>query len=623
MLNTEQLNERLNKTVLLGDGAMGTMIYQQGVFLNACFDELNLSRPQLIEQIHKEYIEAGSDFIETNTFGANRLKLTRYGLADQVKQINQAAVEIARRAVADSQTLIAGAVGPLGVDVAPFGKTTAEQAAEVFSEQTETLINAGVDFLLFETFTNPQELIIAVEAAQKIAPIAVIAQITTNEFHETAYGTALVDAIRPLSEHKAVSVVGLNCATGPALMLSSLEQVRSATNKPISLQPNAGMPRQIEGRKIYMCTPEYMAEYAKRFLEKGVRVIGGCCGTTPAHIKQMVKAVRALDRATLKAAPRITVNKTDQTASEPVEAIPLAQRSNWGRKLVAGEKLTTIEITPPRSTDLTGILEKARLCAEHGIDAINIPDGPRASSRLSPLVTAIKIKLETDIEPMIHVCCRDRNILGIQSDLLGAYTLGLRNVLLITGDPPKTGEYPDATGVFDIESIGLTALARNLNHGLDLAGNALSEPLALTLGVGANPVAADMEREIDRFRLKVQAGAEYAITQPVFDAEMLIQFMDATKDSEIPFIAGIWPFTSFKNAEFMAHEVPGVVVPDSLLKRMEGCKTREEARKEGIAIAQEMIEAISSRVAGFAVSAPFGNIKIPLAVLGKIESETI
>ncbi|MBN1763904.1 MAG: bifunctional homocysteine S-methyltransferase/methylenetetrahydrofolate reductase [Sedimentisphaerales bacterium] len=620
--------ERLSRQTVIGDGAMGTMLYQQGIFLNTCFDELNLSHPDLVKKIHRAYVEVGVDFIETNTFGANEFKLAKYSLADKLEEINHAGVEIAKSACTDTDVLIAGSIGPLGVPLAPFGRLTPEQACIAFERHIKALVKAGVDFLILETFQNPDELLIALDAVRAVTELPVIAQVTTNEYQETSFGQKTEQAIAQVASHPAVTAVGLNCSIGPAIMLSTLDRIRTVTNKPISLQPNAGLPRDIEGRTIYMCTPEYMAEFAKRFHEKGARIIGGCCGTTPEHINQIVRAVRALDKASLKNPQTSQIGMKVQTSPHKPPAtrqpaVPLAQKSNWGRKLANQEMVTSIEITPPRGSDLSVILDKARLCASHGIDAINIPDGPRASSRVSPMVTAIEILRHCDIEPILHVCCRDRNIIGLQSDMLGAHAVGLRNMLIITGDPPKLGEYPDATAVFDLDSIGLTTVVHNLNRGIDIGSNSFTPPLALTLGVGANPVATDLEREIERFRLKVEAGAEYAITQPVFDVNMLFKFLDAIESFNIPIIAGIWPFTSFKNAEFMANEVPGVVVPKELLDRMAQPHTKEQARHTGIEIAQEMIQAISPRVAGIAVSAPFGNVQIALAVLNKIDINEI
>jgi len=595
---------------------MGTMLYQHGVFLNRCFDELNLADPRIVQGVHAAYVEAGADFIETNTFGANRVKLSQYGLADQVEKINRAGVEVARIA-AGQAVLVAGAMGPLGCELTEYGPMTREQAGKSFRQQGAALVEAGADFLILETFSNTDELLVALDAVGTLAEIPVVAQMTVNERNETVYGERVDQALGRIAQHEAVTAVGLNCAVGPSGMLSSLELLRTITHKPISVQPNAGMPRSVEGRQLYMCTPEYMAEYAKRFYEKGARIIGGCCGTTPDHIREIARAVRSVDKAVGRAVVSVAVGPDRAKEAAPAPAAPLEQKSQFGAKLVAGEEVATVEVTPPRGVDMTKIIEKAKQCVAAGVDAINIPDGPRASSRLSPMVTAVRIQQEAGMETILHFCCRDRNLIGMQSDILGAGAIGLRNLLIITGDPPKLGDYPNATAVFDMDSVALTNVVRNLNQGLDIGGNRIDPPTALTIGVGANPVAADWDREVERFQRKVEAGAEYAITQPVFDVDSLYRFLDAIDGFRIPIVAGIWPFTSFKNAEFMANEVPGVVVPNALLNRMSAATTKEQGVALGVEIARELVAKIRGRVAGFAVSAPFGNVQTALAVLGK------
>jgi len=611
--------KRVADGVLIGDGAMGTMLYQHGVFVNRCFDELNLTDAKLVERVHTGYVEAGADFVETNTFGANEVKLSQHGLSNEVQRINEAGVAVAR-AAAGTEVLVAGAMGPLGVELTQHGPMTPAEAARVFRQQGQALVGAGADLLILETFSNTDELLIAVGAVSELADIAIIAQMTVNDNSETIYGEQVDQVLSRISALEAVTAVGLNCSVGPSGMLSSLERVRVISDKPISVQPNAGMPRSVDGRQLYMCTPEYMAEYAKRFFEKGARIIGGCCGTTPEHIREIVRAVRAIDRASAPRAVHVAGVAQKEAAIEMAEAVPLAAKSALGAKLAAGEEVTLIEVTPPRGVDMTVILEKARCCAEAGIDAINIPDGPRASSRLSPLVTAVRIQQEAGIETLLHFCCRDRNLIGMQSDILGAAAIGLHGLLIVTGDPPKLGEYPDATGVFDMDSIALTGVVHDLNRGLDIGGNRIDPPSALLIGVGANPVATDLPREIERFQQKVAAGAEFAITQPVFDEESLFRFLEAIEDFKIPIVAGIWPLTSYKNAEFMANEVPGVVVPQSVLQRMSQAKTREEGRALGIEIAQALVAKVRDRVAGFAVSAPFGNVQTALTVLGRSQA---
>jgi methionine synthase I (cobalamin-dependent)/5,10-methylenetetrahydrofolate reductase len=618
MNKIKTLAQRLRQGVIIADGAMGTMLYQHGAFLNTCFEELNLSRPELVGRIHQEYIDAGADFVESNTYGANAFKLARFGLADRADQIIQTAVKLARQAAGD-RAMVAGSMGPLGIDLPQVPDSLRDSAYEAFAGQGKSLHSAGVDFILLETFSSTDELRLAIEAISNVSDKPIVVQMTCQARLETRFGTPIEQAIAAIESHSSVVAVGLNCAIGPSDMLEAVRKIRTVTQKPLCAQPNAGLPRQVEGRMLYMCTPEYMAEYAKRFFEAGVKIIGGCCGTTPDHIRQIARTIRPLDKATTQKTSTAKIAVVETKRDTGFTPRTLSQKSKLGQKIAAGKPVYCIELTPPKGTDTTKLIHSAKLCAQYGIDAVNIPDGPRASARLSPLVSAVKIQQAADIETILHVCCRDKNIIGLQSDLLGIDAMGINNVLLITGDPPKLGEYPDATAVFDLDSVALTKVVQNLNRGLDIAGNALPGALSLTIGVGANPAASEMHREIDRFRQKAAAGAEYAITQPVFDVEMFYAFQATLEDCHVPLIAGIWPFTSFKNAEFMANEVPGVVVPQVLLDRMAKAKTQDDGRKIGIEIAREMIEQLAPHVAGFAVSAPFGNVNMALAVLKKLD----
>jgi len=612
----------LASRVIIGDGAMGTMLYQSGAFLNACFDELSVSNPSLVKRIHRGYVDAGADFVETNTFGANEFKLARFGLADQVEKINSAAAALARESASDT-AFVAGSIGPLGVELRDYSLISSEQASAAFRRQASALASAGVDLFILETFSNTDELLTAIRAVCEVARAPIIAQLTVSETHETIYGEHVSAAIPRITAEPGVTAVGLNCSVGPSNMLDTLDIVRKLTDKPLSVAPNAGLPRSVDNRTLYMCTPEYMAEYAKRFYELGARIIAGCCGTTPAHIKEIARAVRAIDKAGAAVSRPHAHFREHVTVSELLPPKPLAEKSSLGLKLAAGMKVSSIEISPPRGTDLRATIEKAKFCSSLGVDCINIPDGPRATSRLSALITAIRIQQEACVEPILHFCCRDRNLISMQSDMLGASSIGLANVLIITGDPPKLGENPDATGVFDIDAIGMTRITADLNRGLDISGNTFSPPTAITIGVGANPVAADIKRELARFEQKVAAGAEYAITQPVFDPEMLLDFLRQIEPFRIPVIAGIWPFTSYKNAEFMANEVPGVVVPPPILERMSKGRTKQESRAIGVELAREMMDAVAEHVAGFAVSAPFGNVRIALAAMGKLDPSEI
>ena len=606
------LEQVMERPIVL-DGAMGTMLYEKGVFVNACYDELSLTRPDLILEIHRAYAEAGADLLLTNTFGANRMKLGAFGLGDKVAQINAQAVQLARKAAADA-ALVAGDVGPCsGFRQALTAESTAAVSA-AFEEQMAALKAAGVDVIFLETFSDLKELQLAAGLARATG-LPVHASFTVNESGETALGYTVDTILAALERDPSVDTIGLNCAMGPAGVFGIVEQIIKRTTKPLLVKPNAGLPREVGGRMLYMTSPEYFTSYAKRFIELGVRGVGGCCGTTPAHIRQAAKAVKSLSGVKHHVAIRVITEEDKKS----VAVVPSAKKCRFAARLLRGEKVTSVELLPPKSPDMTALFEKVRECHYAGVDAINIPDGPRASSRVSPMVTSILIRDAIGIEPIPHYCCRDRNLLGMQSDVLGAQAAGLTNLLVITGDPPKTGEYPDVTGVFDVDSIGLTQMIHNLNHGRDFGGNLVQPPTSIFIGVGANPCAVDPQRELERYFKKIEAGAEYAITQPVFDADSLLRFLDQIEaySKRIPVIAGVWPLASYKNAEFMRNEVPGVVIPDAVMARLAACKTKEEGRDAGIAIAHEIMARIESRVAGFQVSAPMGNVQTALRVLGK------
>jgi homocysteine S-methyltransferase len=596
----------------LFDGAMGTMLYARGVFINRCYDELNLVDPELIKGIHREYVRAGAELLETNSFGANRVKLAQYGLEGEVGAINQAAARLAREA-GQGRALVGGSMGPLGIRVEPYGPTSLADARAVFREQAEGLAAGGADFLVLETFSDLDEIHQALLGVRAACGLPVVAQMTIQEDGTTSYGTAAELCAQRLDEWGA-DVIGLNCSVGPAVILEALERMAPLTARRLSAQPNAGMPREISGRKMYMASPEYMATFAQRLARAGVKFIGGCCGTTPEHIKRMGDAIRSASPGHVRVAVAEPV-----TAAEPVGTVPLAQRSTWGRKIAEGQLVTTVEIVPPRGVDPAAMLAGVRLLARAGVDAVNVPDGPRAQMRMGALPTAVLVQRETGMETVLHYTCRDRNLLGMLSDLLGAHALGLRNLLLVTGDPPKMGPYPESTAVFDIDSIGLANLVRRLNQGLDPGGNPIGEPTAFTVGVGVNPGAADRAYEIERFYWKAEAGAEYAITQPVFDPGQLLDFIAELEKRSIaiPIVAGIWPLVSARNAEFMANEVPGVIVPPPILERMRAASERgkDAALAEGIAIAREMFTQVRLAVRGLQVSAPFGRVALALRVL--------
>jgi methionine synthase / methylenetetrahydrofolate reductase (NADH) len=609
-------------TIVVFDGAMGTMLYSKGVFINQCYDELALRSPELVRDIHKQYVNAGADVIETNTFGANRLKLTQYGLQDQVHALNRAAAAVAREAAAD-RALVAGAVGPLGVRLEPYGPTSKDEACEIFREQMRGLLDGGVDLFILETFSDLEEIEQAIRAARSVdASKPLIAQMTIGADGRTPYGAAPETVVRAL-EAWGADIIGLNCSVGPQAILDCIEKMVPQTRRKLSAQPNAGMPRDVGGRSMYMASPEYMATYARHLVQAGAKIVGGCCGTTPDHIHAMVEGIRPL-------APRLEnqgahFTGPDRRHAAPaaaasvehhVDAVPFAERSRWAGKIARGQFVTSVEIVPPRGVDASRMLGDVAKLKAAGVDAVNVPDGPRAQSRMGALMTSVLIEQQVGIETVTHYACRDRNLLGMLSDLLGASAVGLRNLLIVTGDPPKMGPYPDATAVFDVDSIGLTNLVNHLNHGMDPGGNAIGQPTRFAIGVGVNPVAIDPDQEIRRFEWKVDAGAEFAITQPVFDAEQLEKFFDRIGATHIPIVAGIWPLVSVRNAEFLANEVPGVSVPGSVIERMRRAneKSKEHAVQEGIAIAREMLQRIRPLVQGVQVSAPFGKVELALDV---------
>lgn len=591
------------------DGAMGTMLYSRGVFVNACYDELNLSQPALVQEVHEAYVHAGAEILETNTFGANPVKLSSHGLDDDTESINRTAVGIARRA-ANGRALIVGAVGPLGIRLEPWGPTAREEAIGFFSRQVRGLLEGEVDGFILETFGDLHELEAALCAVKALTDLPVIAQMTVGQEGNTSYGTSVETIASKLTELGA-DVIGLNCSVGPAAMLDAIERMVERTDRPISAQPNAGLPRAVDDRSIYLASPEYMGSYARRMIQAGARFVGGCCGTTPDHIRKIHAQVASLQ-------PRLVsvgVPAGTAGATAGVDPVPLKQRSQLGRKLACRELVTTVEILPPKGWNPAEMIDQCRVLQQAGVDAVNVLDSARAQSRMGVLPAALIVQREVGIETVFHYTCRDRNMLGMLSDLLGAAAGGLRNVLLVTGDPPAMGPYPDSTAVFDIDSIGLTNLLHRLNQGLDPGGNPIGEPTRYVVGVALNQ-GADPEHELERFAWKVDAGADFAVTQPVFDAAQLERFL-ARARSPIPIIAGIWPLTSLRNAEFLANEVPGVQVPQTVIERMRHAQEHGSAaaRAEGVAIATEMIEAVKDLVQGVQVSAPAGRVAAALEVL--------
>jgi methionine synthase / methylenetetrahydrofolate reductase(NADPH) len=597
--------------VYLFDGAMGTMLYSKGVFINKCYDELNLRNPEIVLEVHRQYVKAGAEILETNTYGANRVKLQSFGIAEDLREINMRAAEIARTAAGDS-VYVAGALGPLGIRIEPYGPTSEADARGYFREQAEALRDAGVDLFVCETFSNIAEIEQAIAAIRDVCSLPVIAQMTIGVDGRTTFGDTPRDLAQRL-DRAGADVIGLNCSVGPDIMLDAIEEMAAVTARKISCQPNAGLPRDVNGRQMYMASPDYFAKYAKRLIHKGVKFIGGCCGTTPEHVKMMADAVRPLS-------PRrsfVIVEGSEKTAvAAGVTPSGMETRSNWGRKIVAGEFVTTIEIVPPKGPNPDAMIKSVQAIKDAGVDAVNVPDGPRAQNRMGAIAVAVLLQQRIGIETVLHYCCRDRNLLGMHSDLLGCAALGLHNLLLITGDPPKMGPYPEATAVFDIDSIGLTNMVALMNRGLDLGSNPFGEPTRFTIGVGVNPGHLDLDYELRRLDWKVKAGAEYAITQPVFDVHQLEHFLGRIESMKLPVVAGIWPLLSYRNAQFMNNEVPGVSVPDDVMERMRLAseKSKEHALREGVTIARETLERVRDRVAGVQVSAPLGRVDLALQV---------
>ncbi len=608
----KSFRERLGNEVLVFDGGTGTYLYEKGIYINRCFEELNLTNPELVTEVHRDYINAGADVIETNTYGANRFKLQPHGLDGKIYEINLKGAQLAK-AIAKDQALVAGAVGPLGVQIEPLGKISFDEARDYFKEQIKGLIDGGVDLVILETFALVKEMIQAIRATHELNPdMPIIAQVTINDQGTLLSGAPLSRIFEKLKDYN-VDAVGLNCSVGPKLMLDALEELRTLTDLPISVQPNAGLPQNIGGRNIYLTSPEYMAEYAKRFIQTGASIVGGCCGTNPTHIKAIRRAVKALQPV-----KRIEPGEIKTIVETPPEVTPYArnEKSRLSNKLLNKEFVTLVELVSPKGVSPQKEIEKARRLHYFGIDAINIPDGPRASARMSALALAVLIQKEVGIETVLHFACRDRNVIGLQSDLLGAWALGLRNILAITGDPPKLGNYPDATAVFDVDAIGLTNLITRLNNGLDLAGNPIGAPTGFCYGVGVNPGAINLDEELARLDWKIDAGAEFMITQPVFDIRILEKFLRRIEHIKIPLICGIWPLISYRNAEFMNNEVPGASVPPEIMERMKNAKTKEEAFEEGMKIAHETFVYIKPHVSGVQLAAPLGRIEAIFSILG-------
>jgi len=607
----KSFKERLQNEIIVFDGGTGTYLYDKGIYINRCFEELNIANPELVTEVHRDYINAGADVVETNTFGANRYRLAVHGLESKVYELNYQGAKLAA-SVAKGSVFVAGAIGPLGIPIEPFGKLSFDEAKDAFAEQVKGLLDGGVDIIVFETFSMVEEIVQGVRAVRELhATIPIVAQVTINSEGGLLSGETLERFVETISRYQ-VDAIGMNCSEGPKLMLESLEHLRELTSLPLCVQPNAGLPQMIGGRNLYMTSPEYMAEYAKRFIQTGATIVGGCCGTNPSHIKAIRRAVQALQPA-----KRMDVKSESLVIEKPAEVrvCPKEEKSRLSKMLAEGTFVKLVELVSPKGISAEKEIVKARTLFEHGIDAINIPDGPRATARMSALAMAVQIHNEVGIEPVLHIACRDRNIIGMQSDLLGAWALGIRNILAITGDPPKLGNYPDATAVFDVDAIGLTNLIHRLNHGLDFANNPIGNPTGFSIAVGVNPGAINLDEELRRLEWKIEAGAEYMMTQPVFDIRILEKFLKRIQHIKVPIVCGIWPLVSYRNAEFMNNEVPGASVPVEILERMRKTKSKEEAFHEGMKIAQEIYQHIRSEVNGVQLAAPLGRIDAVMMML--------
>jgi methionine synthase / methylenetetrahydrofolate reductase(NADPH) len=617
----QPFREALQERVLLADGAMGTEFYRRGVFINRCYDELNLSRPDLVREVHADYAAAGADILTTNTYGAERLRLAPHGLEGQLEGIIRQGVRHAREAAGDDR-FVAGSVGPLPKLLRPSGPLTPEKARDTFREQVELLLEEGVDLVVLETFRQLSMLEEAVAAVRDLSTdVVVVASFAFKPVRHYYVGPSPEEVARRVGA-LPVDVLGTNCINGPGTMLEMVERIESVSDLPLCVMPNAGNPEMVDGRSLYLASPEYMAEYARRFVQNGARIVGGCCGTTPEMIKEMRNFLRSVEPGRR---PVEVLDRPEEGQPEPLEPIPLEQRSNFGRRLATQlreEFAISVELDAPRGLDPSRSIAGAKLLAEHGIHAVNIPDGPRATARMSALSLATRVKAEVDIDIIVHFCCRDRNLLAMQMDLLGAHALGLHDILCVTGDPPKMGNYPDATGVFDLDSVALIRAVRNLNHGRDFGGDPIGDQTRFVVGCGCNPGFEPLDKEINKYQRKLDAGAEFVFSQPVYDPALLERFVERTRGlRQIPLFVGILPLASHRNAEFLHNEVPGMQIPDPIRARLAKASGREAQRAEGLKIAAESLKHARTfkEVAGAYIFPPFGRYAAVSDVLRLVE----
>jgi methionine synthase I (cobalamin-dependent)/5,10-methylenetetrahydrofolate reductase len=609
--------ERLKKGTMLCDGAMGTLLYMRGVSYERSFDEQNLSNPKVVLDVHRDYVKAGAEIIETNTFGANAVRLKNFGLEDRVREIKIGGAKIAREAreIEGKEIFVAGSMGPLGKHLIPLGEISEKDALDVFRRQAEALLEGGVDLFIVETFSDLSEIKQAVRAIREVCQLPLIASMTFDENGKTFMGFSPEEVAVELNRME-VEIIGANCSVGPQKMLEVLQRLHKCTSKMISVQPNAGLPRYVDGRFIYLSSPEYFVKYAGEYVKNEASIIGGCCGTTPEYIRALSAMLK---NANSKTATEENSYVTVEEKAEEVEPSKgeEGQPSEFAKKL--GKKfLVSVEVDPPKGTNPEKILKNLEKLIQVGVDAINIADSPMARVRMSCISLAYLIRRRLGMETVLHLTCRDRNLMGLQSDLLGVHALGIHNILAITGDPPVMGDYPQATAVYDVDSIGLVKIISKLNQGTDWAGNSIGSPTSFCVGVAVNPNAGDLEREIGRFERKVEAGANFAFTQPLYDLKILKRFLEKTSRVRIPICLGVLPLRSYKHAEFMHYEVPGINVPDKIRERMK--KAKDKSAQEGIEVAREILEQAKEMVDGIYLMPSFGRFEMVSEVLEGIIS---